>query len=67
MEARAREQIRGAMSSNKLVFWRYQAAVRDVDAMLGEKYLAEQPEQEKRTKNRDIEHMVQLKPREDGR
>ena len=67
MEAQAKERIRVAMSSGKISFWSYQASVRDTDAILGEEYLTEQPEQEKHIKNRDTEHMAQLKPWEQGR
>ena len=67
MEAQSKERIRRAMSSGKISFWSYQASVRDTDAILGEEYLTEQPEQEKHIKNRDTEHMAQLKPWEQGR
>ena len=52
MEDRAKERVRGAMSSGKLSFWSFQTSIRDVDVLLNEDGMAEQRELEIRRKAR---------------
>ena len=54
IEAQAKERIRGAMSSGKLDFWKYQASTRDTDKQLGEDGMAERREREIRINERMI-------------
>ena len=46
LETQAKERIRGAMSSGKLDFWKYQVSTRNTDKLLGEDGMAEQRERE---------------------
>ena len=52
MGDRAKERVRGAMSSGKLSFWSFQTSIRDVDVLLNEDGMAEQRELEIRRKAR---------------
>ena len=64
MEAQAQDRIRGAMSSGKIDFWKFQATLRDTDTLLSEDGLAEQRDLEKRREEQKSAYKPQtLKPR----
>ena len=67
MEAKAKDRIRGAMSSGKVSFWNFQLSIRDADKLLGETGIAEQREREKRQEEREISYELQRRPNEHGR
>lgn len=64
MEDQAKERIRGAVSSGKLDFWKFQHSTRDTDQLLNETGITEQQEREKRQLDREVVYKPQKhKPR----
>ena len=62
LETQAKERIRGAMSSGKLDFWKYQVSTRNTDKLLGEDGMAEQRERDIRQEKRETSHEARHKP-----
>jgi len=59
MEGKAKERIRGTMSSGKVSFWNYQLSLQDADKLLGETGMAKQREFEKHEEEKENAYQPQ--------